>query len=125
MKLITVIMFFAVANPLMAQHIRYVDKTKPLPKQEVTGIKIPPKDSVVAEIITPHNECPGMDASLPVAMNYVSPDIINKFRIKFEGHLYCITSLKISATETQYKLRICYKGEFVERYVNTEGKIVR
>lgn len=122
-RLITVIMFFAVVNPLMAQHIRYVDKTKPPPNQEVTNIQNAPKDS--AEIITPHNECPGMDASLPVAMNYVPPEIINKFRIKFEGHLYCITTIKISDIETQYKLRICYKGEFVERYVNTEGKIVR
>jgi hypothetical protein len=123
-RIIVALFFLATGKCVVAQHIQYREKEKPPSKQE-KKIETLPKDSVVAEIITPHNQCPAMDASLPVCMNYVPPEIVNKFRVKFEGHCYCITSLKISLTETQYKLRICFNGEFVERYVNTDGIIVR
>ncbi len=122
-RIIIAFFFFAAGNTVAAQHIQYREKDKPLPKQEVKPAV--PKDSAVAEIITPHNECPGMDASLPVCMNYVPPEIVNKFKVKFEGHCYAITTLKKSLTETQYKLRICYHGEFVERFVDVNGVIFR
>lgn len=123
-KIIIVFAFLSSGNSVIAQHIQYREKEKPSPLQKVQPAP-PPKDSIVKEIFTPHNECPGMDASLPVCMNYVPPEIVNKFRVKFEGHCYCITSLKISLTENEYKLRICYNGEFVERFVDVNGVIVR
>ena len=116
-------------NSLAAQHIGYRDRTKP-PSQpvvkEVRDTVQVVEDSVAeAEIITPHNECPGIDASLPVLTNYVPPEIVKDFKIKFEGHVYSITSIKVSANQVQYKLKVCYDGEFVIRFVDTDGDILR
>ncbi len=107
-----------------SQHIQYREKPKPV-QQTPAPIVTPPTVDTVKEIFTPNTECPGMDASLPVLMNYVPPEIVAKFKLKFNGHCYCITSIKVSETETQYKLRVCNKGEFVERFVDTEGVVVR
>lgn len=134
---ISIMLTFLVAyNFVTAQHINYRDRTKPPPKPVVEA---PPKpaikevrDSVmtmaedsVEEVITPHNECPGMDASLPVLTNYVPPEIVKSFKIKFDDHVYSITSIKVSANQIQYKLKVCYKGEFVIRFVDTDGDILR
>ena len=129
------LIFLGACSLVTAQHIGYRDKTKPQPKPV---IEAPPKpvikqaiDTVdiaedsVAEIITPHSECPGMDASLPVLTNYVPPQIVKDFKIKFEDHVYSITSIKVSANQIQYKLKVCYKGEFVIRFVDTDGDILR
>ena len=120
--------FLAPCNFVTAQHIGYRDKTTPPPKPVIKEVgdtvKVMAEDSV-AEIITPHNECPGMSASLPVLTNYVPPEIVKNFKIKFEDHVYSITSIKVSANQIQYKLKVCYKGEFVIRFVDTDGDILR
>ena len=120
-----VLFFFTITDVALSQHIQYREKEKPPVKQQASATPPPPKDSAVAEIVTPNTDCPGMDASLPVLMNYVPPEIVQKFKVKFNGHVYCITSLKISDTAFQYKLRICNNGEFVERFVDLNGIIVR
>ena len=126
---INITLFFLLAyNSMTAQHIGYRDRTRPpLPsviKEVRDTVKVMAEDSV-EEIITPHNECPGMDASLPVLTNYVPPEIVNDFKIKFEGHVYSITSIKVSANQVQYKLKVCHNGEFVIRFVDTDGDILR
>jgi hypothetical protein len=129
MTRISIILIFLVAyNSLAAQHIGYRDRTKPpskpVAKEIRDTVKVTVEDSE-AEIITPHSECPGMDASLPVLNNYVPPEIVNTFKTKFEGHVYSITSIKVSANQFQYKLKVCYNGEFVIRFVDTDGDILR
>ena len=126
---INITLFLLLAyNSMTAQHIGYRDRTRPpLPsviKEVRDTVKVMAEDSV-EEIITPHNECPGMDASLPVLTNYVPPEIVNDFKIKFEGHVYSITSIKVSANQVQYKLKVCHNGEFVIRFVDTDGDILR
>jgi len=130
------LIFFVACNFVTAQHIGYRDRTKPpskpvtepppkpVIKQVIDSVEVMAEDSV-AEIITPHSECPGMDASLPVLTNYVPPEIVKNFKIKFEDHVYSITSIKVSANQIQYKLKVCYKGEFVIRFVDTDGDILR
>ena len=122
------LVFLLAYNSMAAQHIGYRDRTRP-PLQPVIKevrdtVKVIAEDSV-EEIITPHSECPGMDASLPVLTNYVPPEIVNNFKIKFEGHVYSITSIKVSANQIQYKLKVCHNGEFVIRFVDTDGDILR
>jgi hypothetical protein len=122
------LIFLAACNSLTAQHIGYKDRTKPasatVVKEPPTIVKVVAEDSVT-EIITPHSECPGMSASLPVLTNYVSPDIVKTFKKKFEDHVYSITAIKVSANQFQYKLKVCYNGEFVIRFVDTDGDILR
>ena len=130
------LIFFVACNFVTAQHIGYRDRTKPpskpvtepppkpVIKQVIDTVEVMVEDSV-AEIFTPHSECPGMDASLPVLTNYVPPEIVKNFKIKFEDHVYSITSIKVSANQIQYKLKVCYKGEFVIRFVDTDGDILR
>jgi hypothetical protein len=103
-----------------AQHIQYRDRKSP----SLKPVSVMAQDSV-KEIITPHSECPGMKGSLPVLTNYVPPEIVKKFKIKFEGHVYSITSIKVSANQIQYKLKVCNNGEFVIRFVDTDGDILR
>ena len=118
---IRIMLIFVIAyNFGYAQHIQYRDR-KNLPSKPVSAMA---EDSV-REIITPHSECPGMKGSLPVVTNYVPPEIVKKFKIKFAGHVYSITSLKVSANQLQYKLKVCNNGEFVIRFVDTDGDIVR
>ena len=120
------LLFLTAANSVTAQHIGYRDRTRLTTKQEVRDtLKTALKDTLQAEIVTPHNECPGMDASLPVLTNYVPGEIVTKFKEKFQGHVYSITSLKVSENELEYKLKVCYKGEFLTRFVDANGNIVR
>ena len=122
------LIFLMACNAATSQHVGYRDKTKPplkpVVKLLIDTVRVIVEDSV-AEIITPHNECPGMRGPLPVLINYVPPEIVNKFRIQFKGHVYSITSIKVSANQFQYKLKVCYNGEFVIRFVDIDGDILR
>ena len=123
-----ILIFFMVCNSATSQHIGYRDNTKPalklLPKERTDSVKVMAEDSV-EEIVTPHSQCPGMEGPLPVLINYVPPDIVEKFKNKFEGHVYSITTIKVSANQFQYKLKVCNNGEFVIRFVDTDGDILR
>lgn len=127
-RLSITLIFLIVSNLATAQHIGYRDITKPLlkpvAKEVINTVRVMAEDSV-EEIITLHSECPGMEGPLPVLINYIPPDIVEKFKIKFEGHLYSITTIKVSANQFQYKLKVCYNGEFVIRFVDTDGDILR
>ena len=112
-----------------AQYIHYSEKV--IIKNVVAGAKpkqaetppreMEPKKSSVNFISV---DCPGLSASLPVLYSYVPPNLVNKLRQQFSGHLYCITAQKISATTIKYKLKVCVKGEFHEEFVDEEGTLL-
>ena len=69
-------------------------------------------------------DCPGLSASLPVLTNYVSPEFVTKMKERFDNHVYSITTLRISDSRFQYKLKVCVKGQFKILMLDEEGKDV-
>lgn len=69
-------------------------------------------------------DCPGQSASLPVLTNYVPAEIVTKFKIKFNDRVYSITTLKAAEDKSQYKLKVCIKGQFKILLIDEDGKLV-
>ena len=70
------------------------------------------------------DRCPGLSGAVPVLLNYIPKEMVPKLTEIYKGHLYSISSIKVSNNKLEYKLKVCENGQIRFEYADENGNII-